>query len=123
MDLRNPKTVGLEIDSDYEATRFGNGYDHNWCLKNGGKFTRIATLTGDITGLKMDVYTDLPGVQVYTGNFIEREPGKGGVPYLRRQGICFETQYYPDAVNHPNFPSPVLSAGEIYQTRTEYKFY
>ena len=123
MDFRTPKTVGRDIEQDYEALNFGLGYDHNWCLNNGGKFAKIATLTGDRTGLSMDVFTDLPGVQVYTGNFIDREPGKGGVVYRRRQGICFETQFYPDAINHPNFPSPIYRAGEIYETTTEYKFF
>ena len=123
MDFRTPKTVGRDIEQDYEALNFGLGYDHNWCLNNGGKFAKIATLTGDRTGLSMDVFTDLPGVQIYTGNFIDREPGKGGVVYRRRQGICFETQFYPDAINHSNFPSPICRAGEIYETTTEYKFF
>ena len=122
MDFRTPKAVGRDIEENYEALNFGMGYDHNWCLNNGGRFARVATLAGDQTGLTMEVFTDLPGVQVYTGNFIHNEPGKLGVVYPRRAGICFETQYYPDAVNHPNFPSPIFRAGEIYETTTEYKF-
>ena len=123
MDFRTPKTVGRDIDCDYEALNFGQGYDHNWCLNNHRKFARIAALEGDKTGLKMDVYTDLPGVQIYTGNFIHNEPGKNGTVYPRRAGICFETQFYPDSVNHPNFPSPIFKAGEIYDTTTEFKFF
>jgi aldose 1-epimerase len=123
MDFRTPKILGRDIEQDFEALNFGKGYDHNWCLNNSGNFAKIATLTGDKSGLSMDVYTDLPGVQIYSGNFILEEPGKGGFVYLHRSGICFETQYYPDAINHPNFPSPVLKAGEIYRTRTEFKFY
>ena len=123
MDFRTPKTLGRDIGQDFEALNFGKGYDHNWCLNNGGKFTKIATLTGDRTGLSMDVSTDLPGVQIYTGNFIFAEAGKGGCVYRHRPGVCFETQYYPEAVNHPNFPSPVLQAGEMYRTCTEFKFY
>ena len=122
MDFRTPKTVGRDIDQDYEALNFGMGYDHNWCLNNGRKFARVATLEADRTELKMDVYTDLPGVQIYTGNFIQDEPGKNGAVYCRRAGICFETQFYPDSVNHPNFPSPIFKAGEIYETTTEFKF-
>jgi aldose 1-epimerase len=122
MDFRIPKTVGRDIGQDFEALNFGKGYDHNWCLNNGGKFAKVATLTGDQTGLAMDVYTDLPGVQIYTGNFQVAEPGKGGFVYRHRAGICFETQYYPDSVNHPNFPSPILRAGEIYRTATEFRF-
>jgi aldose 1-epimerase len=122
MDFRSPKTVGRDIAQDYEALNFGQGYDHNSCLNNGGRFAKIATLEADKTELKMDVYTDLPGVQIYTGNFIHNEPGKNGAVYCRRAGICFETQYYPDSVNHPNFPSPVFQAGEIYETTTEFRF-
>ena len=74
------------------------------------------------SGITMEVYTDLPGVQIYAGNFLDQEVGKNGVVYRKRQGICFETQHYPDAINHENFPSPILRAGEIYQTRTVYRF-
>jgi len=123
MDFRTPKTVGRDIEEDYEALNFGLGYDHNWCLNNGGKFAKVASLTGDRTGLSLEVYTDLPGVQVYTANFLDREPGKNGVIYCRRAGICFETQNYPDAINHPNFPSPIFKAGETYETTTEFKFF
>lgn len=122
MDFRIKKEVGRDIDADYEALNFGNGYDHNWCLNNGGKLAKIAELTADISGMTMDVYTDLPGVQIYTANFLDQEPGKHGVVYQRRQGICFETQYYPDALNHPNFPSTLCKAGEAYKTTTIYKF-
>ena len=122
MDFRSPKAVGRDIDADYEALNFGLGYDHNWCLNNGRKFAKVATLEADRTSLAMDVYTDLPGVQIYTGNFIHDEPGKLGITYPHRAGICFETQFYPDSINHPNFPSPVCRAGEIYETTTEYRF-
>ena len=122
MDFRSPKTVGRDIDTDYEALNFGLGYDHNWCLNNGGKFAKVATLEADRTSLVMDVYTDLPGVQIYTGNFIDNEPGKLGVVYPRRAGICFETQFYPDSVNHPHFPSPIFRAGEAFESTTEFVF-
>ena len=75
------------------------------------------------SGRKMEVYTDLPGVQFYTGNFLDGQvPGKGGVKYARRQGYCFETQYYPNAVNMPGFASPIVKKGEKYDTTTSYKF-
>ncbi len=122
MDFRTRKEVGRDIDQDFEALNFGKGYDHNWCLNNGGKFAKVAELTGDLSGITMEVYTDLPGVQIYTGNFLAEEPGKGGVVYKHRQGICFETQYYPDALNHDNFPSTICKAGGVYQTTTVYKF-
>ena len=123
MDFRIPKALGRDIEQDFQALNFGKGYDHNWCLNNRGSFAKIATLTGDKSGLSMDVYTDLPGVQIYTGNYIVKEPGKGGSVYRHRPGVCFETQYYPDSINHPNFPSPVLKAGEVYRTSTEFKFH
>ncbi len=123
MDFRTKKEVGRDIDEPYEAVIFGKGYDHNWCLNNGGKFAKVAEITGDISGISMDVYTDLPGVQFYSGNFLVAEPGKQGVVYKYRQGMCFETQYYPDTMNHENFPSCLCKAGEVYQTTTEYKFY
>lgn len=122
MDFRTPKTVGRDIEQDYEALNFGMGYDHNWCLNNGGNFRKIATLTGEASGITMEVYTDLPGVQIYTGNFIDNETGKGGVIYQRRQGICFETQYYPDTMHHDNFPSCLFRAGEVYKTSTAFRF-
>lgn len=122
MDFRVKKTVGRDIEESYEALVFGKGYDHNWCLNNQGKFAKVAEMSSELSGITMEVYTDLPGVQIYTGNFIFAEAGKGGVVYKQRQGMCFETQYYPDAINHDNFPSPVCKAGEVYQTRTTYKF-
>ena len=122
MDFRVKKEVGRDIDADYEAVIFGKGYDHNWCLNNNGKFAKVAELNADISGITLEVYTDLPGVQIYTGNFLAEEPGKQGVVYKHRQGICFETQYYPDAINHDNFEGPVCKAGEVYKTTTVYKF-
>lgn len=122
MDFRVRKIVGKEIDSDYEALNYGKGYDHNWCLNNHGEFAKVAELYGDKTGILMEVYTDLPGVQMYAGNFLTEQKGKKNVVYNHRQGICFETQNYPDAINHSNFPNPVYKKGEYYKTTTVYKF-
>lgn len=122
MDFRTKKEVGRDIGQDFQALIFGNGYDHNWCLNNNGELAKVAELTADVTGLTLEVYTDLPGVQIYTANFVNNEQGKGGVVYNPRHGICFETQYYPDAPNHPNFPSSICRAGEVYRTTTVYKF-
>lgn len=121
MDFRTAKPIGRDIDADYEPVVLGNGYDHNWCLDGDG-FRQFATLTGDKTGLIMTMYTDLPGMQVYSGNFLADEPGKGGAIYRRRQGVCFETQHYPDAIHHANFPSPVCPANQTHHSRTEYRF-
>lgn len=122
MDFRNGRVIGTDIDSSYEAILLGQGYDHNWVLKNNGKFVKVAEAVGDKSGIVMEVYTDLPGIQVYTGNFLEGEPGKEGAVYPRRAGVCFETQFFPDAVHHKSFPSPVCRAGETYHTVTAYRF-
>ncbi|HJA12552.1 MAG TPA: galactose mutarotase [Candidatus Mediterraneibacter merdipullorum] len=122
MDFRQGKEIGQEIDADYEPLRFGGGYDHNWVLKNNGKFAKVAEAEADRSGITMEVYTDLPGVQMYTANFLDNEPGKGGVSYAKRSAVCFETQYYPDAVHHENFPGPICRKGEKYDTRTAYRF-
>ena len=122
MDFREEKVLGLEIDSDYEPLRFGGGYDHNWVLKNEGRFAKVAEVKSDKSGIKMEVYTDLPGVQMYTANFLDNEPGKDGAFYAKRSAVCLETQYFPDAVHHENFPSPVCRKGEKYDTRTAYRF-
>ena len=122
MDFRTKKLVGRDIEEQYEALSFGGGYDHNWCLNNQGEFRKVIELSSELSGITMEVYTDLPGVQVYSGNFLKEEIGKQGIVYKHRQGICFETQHYPDAINHENFPSPIVKKGEEYCTRTVYKF-
>lgn len=122
MDFRTGRVIGKDIDSTYEATQLAGGYDHNWALKTNGSYGLIGSLTSAISGIKMEVYTDLPGVQVYTGNFINQVHGKSGVVYAKRAGVCFETQYFPDAIHHPSFESPVIKAGNKYHTVTSYKF-
>ena len=122
MDFRSGKTLEKEIDADYEPLRFGGGYDHNWVLKNEGRFDKVAEVTADRSGIRMEVYTDLPGVQMYTANFLNGEPGKEGALYGKRSAVCLETQYFPDAIHHDNFPGPVCRAGEKYDTRTAYRF-
>ena len=122
MDFRAGKVLGDEIDADYEPLRFGGGYDHNWVLKNGGRFAKVAEVTSDKSGIRMEVYTDLPGVQMYTANFLDDEPGKDGATYAARSAVCLETQYFPDTPNHPNFPSCVVEAGQEYHTTTIYRF-
>lgn len=122
MDFRGGRRIGESIDADYEAVKFGGGYDHNWVLKNGGKFATVAKVTAAESGIEMEVGTDLPGMQIYTANFLDNEPGKNGVVYNRRDGVCFETQYFPDAVHHASFASPICKAGEKYHTVTSYRF-
>ena len=123
MDFRVKKPVGKDIEADYEALVLGGGgYDHNWCLNNNGKFAKVIEMSSDVSGITMEAYTDLPGVHVYSGNYLREEVGKQGIIYKRYQGICFETQHYPDAINHENFPSPVIKKGQEYKTTTVYKF-
>lgn len=124
MDFTVMKTIGQDINEDYEALVFGSGYDHNWVLNHpSNELALCAASESDKTGIRMEVYTDLPGMQFYTANFLnDQMPGKGGAVYSKRCCYCFETQYYPNAVNTPEFPSPILKAGQEYQTTTIYKF-
>ena len=123
MDFRVKKSMGRDIHGDYEALVLGGGgYDHNWCLNNNGKFAKVAEMSSDLSGITMEVYTDLPGVHIYSGNYLREELGKQGIVYRQYQAMCFETQYYPDAINQENFQSPIVKKGEEYCTRTVYKF-
>ena len=122
MDFRIDKTIGKDIEADYEPLVFGKGYDHNWVLKNEGEFDKVAEVAGDESGIHMSVLTDLPGVQIYTANFLDGVKGRDGAVYEMRDAICLETQYYPDAIHHENFPGPICKKGEKYDTRTAYRF-
>lgn len=122
MDFRTDKTIGKDIGVDYEPLIFGKGYDHNWVLKNEGEFDKVAEVAGDESGIHMSVLTDLPGVQIYTANFLDGVKGRDGAVYEMRDAICLETQYYPDAIHHENFPGPICKKGEKYDTRTAYRF-
>lgn len=124
MDFTTMKEVGRDIGEDYDQLVMGKGYDHNWVLNHkAGELALCAKAYEPVSGRMMEVYTDLPGMQFYTGNFLKADlPGKDGAVYNMRNAFCFETQYYPDAVNKPSFPSPVLRAGEEYRTTTIYKF-
>lgn len=121
MDFRQKKTLGKDVDADYQALRFGGGYDHNWVL-NGSGSRKAAEMSSADTGITMEVYTDLPGMQMYCGNFLEGDRGKGGASYEKRSAVCFETQYFPDAVHKDHFAGPVVKAGQVYDTETVYKF-
>lgn len=124
MDFRTPKTIGRDINTDDVQLHNANGYDHNWVLDTKGDITACAaTLENTGNGIRMEVYTDEPGVQVYTGNFLDGTvTGKGGVTYPKRAAICLETQHYPDSPNKPNWPSVVLRPGETYTGHCIYKF-
>lgn len=122
MDFREYRVIGKSIDEDFKPLNQAGGYDHNWSIKGEGSFRRVAGLKSSETGIEMEVYTDLPGLQMYAGNYLERENGKNSNTYLKRHGICFETQFFPDAINHSEFISPITKAGQRYYTKTSYKF-
>lgn len=120
-DFREGKEIGTDADSENEQLAHTGGYDHNYAL-NGEGMRKIAFACGDISGVTMEVESDLPGVQFYAGNFISGEGGKDGIPYGVHEGFCLETQYFPNAVNVLAFESPKIEAGEKYHTVTRYHF-
>jgi aldose 1-epimerase len=115
MDFRTPTPVGARINDAFEALKLAGGYDHCWVLRK-GPGVRLAAIVKDLSsGRIMEVLTDQPGVQFYTGNFLDGSAtGKHGVKYQFRTGLCLETEGFPDAPNHPDFPSAVLRPGETY---------
>lgn len=124
MDLRQPTPIGAHIDEDFIQLVQAGGYDHNW-IANGqaGALRPIARAVSPATGIAMEVLSTLPGVQFYTGNYLEGCPaGKGGAAYGHRWGFCLETQFFPDSPNHENFPSSVLKAGEVFNSTTSFRF-
>lgn len=124
LDFRQSTTIGDRIDADDEQLRYGKGYDHNWVLNHApGEMAWAARVYDPVTGRVMEVDTDEPGIQFYAGNMMPPQmPGKKGKTYLRRGGLCLETQHFPDSPNHPNFPSTVLRPGETYHSRTIFRF-
>ncbi|MEO8404148.1 MAG: aldose epimerase family protein, partial [Chitinophagaceae bacterium] len=124
-DFRKPMTIGSRIDSANEQLTFGKGYDHNYVLNGAnGTLKTVCTVKGDKTGITMDVSTDQPGLQFYTGNFLDgSEIGKGGKAYGHRTALCLETQHYPDSPNQPSFPTTELKPGQTYKTTSVYKFH
>lgn len=125
MDFRTPTPIGERIDDyEYEQLKFGDGYDHNWVLNTAGDVSKLAaTVYSPESGIQLEVYTDEPGVQVYTGNFLTgADTGKYGAVYGKRNAICLETQKYPDTPNKPDWPSAFLAPGDTYTSRCIYKF-
>ena len=118
MDFRTPKAIGRDIGEDYEALNLQGGYDHNFEVF----CNPCAVLHDPASGRTMSVVTDCPGIQFYAGNYLGSDVGKGGVLYTKRSGICLETQYYPDAVNRPEWAQPIFKAGERYHSETKYIF-
>jgi aldose 1-epimerase len=122
-DFCKPMSIGARINADDEQIKFGSGYDHNWVVnKPLGKLGLVARVTEPTTGRVMEVLSTEPGVQFYTGNYLDGITGKGGWVYQKRNGFCFEPQHYPDSPNHPQFPSAELMPGQTYQNTIIYKF-
>ena len=123
-DFTTPTKAGARIDDNYEQLTLGHGYDHNWVLNRKGEgLTLAARVYESTSGRVLEVLTDQPGVQFYTGNFLDGSvTGKQGHVYKRRFGLCLETQHYPDSPNHPDFPSTILKPGETFRSKTVFKF-
>ena len=124
MDFTEEKLLGKDIESDFIQIKNGNGYDHNWVLDTNGSVEEVAARVKDPrSGIVLEVYTTEPGVQFYTGNFLDGSvKGKKGIVYNKRHGLCLETQKYPDSPNKPEWPSAVLRPGETYTSTCIYKF-
>lgn len=140
MDLRQLTRIGEHIDDDFDELVMGHGYDHNWVIRDekptvetkpgdpscpidyvGGGLKKAAYAESDQSGFTLTCYTTQPGVQFYTGNFLNGGlPGKDGVEFQRRTGFCLETQYFPNAFANPNFPQPILKKGDTWKAQTVY---
>ena len=124
-DFTKPTAIGARVDQDHEQLKFGKGYDHNFVLNNNNQkgMKHAATITGDKSGIQMDIYTEEPGLQFYGGNFMQgQNTFKGGSKDEFRTAFCLETQHFPDSPNQPSFPSTVLEPGNRYKTSSIYKF-
>lgn len=124
-DFNTPKAIEQDVTNfDNEQIKFGKGFDHNWVLKTKGDIKQVAAkLTSPITGITLEVYTDEPGVQLYTGNFLDGTvKGKNGIVYPQRASVCLETQHYPDSPNKAHWPSVVLEPGKTYTSHCIFQF-
>ena len=124
MDFRIPCRIGERIGQDFEQLRISYGYDHNWVIEGWGEGIRpVCELVSTNSGIRLSAFSDLPGLQVYSGNFLDgTEAGKDGIRYEYRSAVCLEPQYYPNSLKHPAFPSPILLKDEIYNHTIKYKF-
>ncbi len=120
-DFTQEKAIGQDINADDDQLCIGRGYDHNFCLnETAGAVINVREAT---SGIEMDVFTDMPGVQLYTGNFLDGTIiGKNGLSLIKNAGFCLETQFYPDTPNQPDFPQCNFKAGEVFRSTTKYRF-
>ncbi len=125
MDFTTEHAIGERINDNFEQLIFGKGYDHTFVLnrKEDGEFAYIGSCTSPKSGIKMEMHTSEPGVQMYTGNWMTGNfSAKNGHRYPERSAVCFETQHFPDSINKPEYPSVILKPGEVFKSRTTYKF-
>lgn len=123
-DFRRPHTIGERINANNVQIKNGSGYDHNYVLNHSGpSLIQSAQVYSPLTGIELTEFTTEPGMQLYTGNFLNgKNIGKGGKAYQRRSGFCLEAQHYPDSPNHPRYPTTTLRPGHTYRQTTIYKF-
>ncbi len=125
MDFTTPHPIGERIDDNFEQLRFGKGYDHTFIIdkEKEDEYAYFGYCESPKTGIRMEMYTTEPGVQVYTGNWMTGNfEAKNGHTYPRRAAVCFETQHFPDSINKPDYPSVVLHPEEVFKSKTTYKF-
>ena len=124
-DFREKKKIGRDLNQIDDQLILGNGYDHCWVLNNyNKKLRKISEVYCDDTKIKMEVFTDLPGVQLYIGNFLDGSlKSKKGVKYIKRSGFCLETQFFPNSPNLESFPSTILEPGQKFNSKTSFKFF
>lgn len=120
-DFTEAKEIGRDINSSHPQMVYGLGYDHNWAITSEAD-EPFATVFAKESGIEMKAYTDRPGVQFYSGNFMKEQVGKDGATYNYRTGLCLETQMFPNAINTKTFASPIISAGQNVTTQTQYRF-
>ena len=124
-DFNTPKTIAPDVTNfENEQIKFGNGFDHNWVLNTKGDINQLAAkLTSPTSGITLEIYTNEPGIQVYTGNFLDGTvKGKKGITYPQRASVCLETQHYPDSPNKSQWPSVILEPGQTYHSQCIFKF-
>ncbi len=125
MDFRITKAVGKDINVDYDTLKSAKGYDHNWCINQTDFYDNLAKaidIHSTKTGIQMTMYTDYPGIQIYSGNYTDVKNGKHGHTYSEKEAICFEPQFYPDSINIASFPSPICKANNEYHKEISYIF-
>ena len=122
IDFRNPKPIGDALNNEDASMAYTGGVDHNFVLAHSRpQMMEAAVAYSPSTGIRLECETDLPGIQVYTGNFLDEPGGKYGLKWGKHQGFCLETQFFANSVNQPNFPSIILKAGETFNSRTVYR--